>query len=508
MKQSDIEAYDESKHPLSHPRLDQPPTRPPEHLVNGYPGPPIVLASAYPPPPEALPPAHLLPALPCEQRKPIWDGDARIPYSLTTHIVPAAFWREDPEVELPQTAKEGDVLSKEERQKLSANGEAQLLRMRRGLEDDAAKRASEGKKRRGHDKVLWLCFNRYVRCRSTDIEGKNNGLTLFFAHANGFNKETWEPTLAALLSSPGAQSLIQEIWVWEAANHGDSALLNEGNLNSLFHWRNGARDLVTFLTHYLPSRASSEELPTHLHRLTQSEIAQRQKYGFYDPSCGHKTRTIAAIGHSFGGCVCTLTSISSPVSPLPNANTNFFSLLVLIDPVILYPKPLNHEHPNSLAAGAFIRRNTWKSREAAKEGFLKSPFFKRWDPRVVDLYVEGGLVKAGSQVHLKMSPLLEAIAFADTWTGAEEAWVRLWRGELSAKDVGMRWAVPGTGQKELALYPWTTRERVWLRPENADNVRIPGAGHLVPHEKPNELGGLIWEWLSGYFGYSGQKARL
>ena len=29
---------------------------------------------------------------------------------------------------------------------------------------------------------------------------------------------------------------------------------------------------------------------------------------------------------------------------------------------------------------------------------------------------------------------------------------------------------------------------VWLRPENSSNVIIPGSSHLIPHEKPRELG--------------------
>ncbi|KAF9256028.1 hypothetical protein L218DRAFT_937079 [Marasmius fiardii PR-910] len=500
------EAYDDSQHPHSHPRLDRPITSPPAEYANGFPGPPVVLASAYPPPPEALPQSHLLPKLPCGQRKPIWHNDSRIPYTLTTHIVPAAYWREDPDVLLPRTVEEGQDLSKEERQKLAQGGEKRLLEIRRELEADAVSRAKDGKSRRGQERVLWLCINRYVRNLKTQT--KRDGLTLFFAHANGFNKETWEPTLAALLSLPTSQSSIQEVWVWEAANHGDSALLNEGNLNSLFHWRNAARDLVTFFTHYLPSKASSEALPTHLPRLLQSETANRIKHGLYDSNAGVKTRTIVGVGHSFGGCVSTLTSLSSPNNS--NGNTNFFSLLILIDPVIKFPNPVGDRRSNDFAKSAIVRRSTWASRVAAKDAFLKSDFFKRWDTRVLDLYVEGGLVESQvpvKQVRLKMPPIQEAIAFADTWTGSEEAWVRLWRGELSPKDVGVRWVVPGlTNSKSLALTPYSTRERVWLRPDNAENVRMPGAGHLVPHEKPDDLGRLIGRWIEEYFAIS--KARL
>ena len=36
------------------------------------------------------------------------------------------------------------------------------------------------------------------------------------------------------------------------------------------------------------------------------------------------------------------------------------------------------------------------------------------------------------------------------------------------------------------------RELVWLRPENSTNVIIPSTGHLIPHERPRELG----TWLT------------
>jgi hypothetical protein len=39
----------------------------------------------------------------------------------------------------------------------------------------------------GYPRVLWNCVNRYVR---NDLKACNStGLTLFFAHANGFPKE-------------------------------------------------------------------------------------------------------------------------------------------------------------------------------------------------------------------------------------------------------------------------------------------------------------------------------
>lgn len=38
----------------------------------------------------------------------------------------------------------------------------------------------------GSDKLLWNCLNRYVK---KDLVEGGKGVTLFFAHANGFPKE-------------------------------------------------------------------------------------------------------------------------------------------------------------------------------------------------------------------------------------------------------------------------------------------------------------------------------
>jgi hypothetical protein len=98
----------------------------------------------------------------------------------------------------------------------------------------------------GHPMLLWICLNRYVKRGA-----KGTGLTLFFAHANGFPKEvrriflhcsesvlkmtiikTWEPALHSVLNSPSGE-LVDEIWSWEAVQHGDSALLNGDSLGCL-----------------------------------------------------------------------------------------------------------------------------------------------------------------------------------------------------------------------------------------------------------------------------------
>lgn len=101
-------------------------------------------------------------------------------------------------------------------------------------------------------------------------------------------------------------------------------------------------------------------------------------------------------------------------------------------------------------------------REEAKRSFLASPFFQRWDPAVLDAYVQGGLYEkdgGGVQyspcdhetcadhrtvVELRMTPFDEALMFSDSRT-SPEVHRRL---PSLAEDIEIRWIIPGPGQKE------------------------------------------------------------
>jgi hypothetical protein len=107
---------------------------------------------------------------------------------------------------------------------------------------------------------------------------------------------------------------IDEIWTWEATQHGDSALINKDNLTGICElvcgllgymltvimiiiddWMDNSRDILNFLLNYLPSAAAPFALPTHLPRVSWVESESRKVNGYKD-------RTLAAVGHSFGGC--------------------------------------------------------------------------------------------------------------------------------------------------------------------------------------------------------------
>lgn len=64
----------------------------------------------------------------------------------------------------------------------------------------------------------------HVHC-STKI-----GLTIILTHGTSFNKYFWELIINYMLSQPGANGRFKRFIALDAANHGDSALLNQGSL--------------------------------------------------------------------------------------------------------------------------------------------------------------------------------------------------------------------------------------------------------------------------------------
>ncbi|KAG6890490.1 hypothetical protein C0992_000982 [Termitomyces sp. T32_za158] len=153
------------------------------------------------PPPEPL----SLPPLPSPARKPTFDAL----YTLSTHMFPAAYLRTTEYVQPPSPLAAS--ATKAERQAHASDVLQKLKDLRGSLVP------------RGAKQVLWNCVNRYVRVGLDEKQA--SGVTLLFAHANGFPKEIWEPTLQHLFSSP-AVSVIDEVWTWESVQHGDACLIN------------------------------------------------------------------------------------------------------------------------------------------------------------------------------------------------------------------------------------------------------------------------------------------
>ncbi|KIO01549.1 hypothetical protein M404DRAFT_1002974 [Pisolithus tinctorius Marx 270] len=369
----------------------------------------------------------IVPSLPSPPRQ----DTIHVDYMLSTHIIPAAFPRLVPDIP-PETTVE--------------------------------------------------FVNRYVWVHRRDNLG--TGLTLSLVPATGFPKEIWEPMLRSLLDLTSGL-LVDEVWSWEAVNHGDSALVNAESLSGIFDWHDDARDIANFLLNYLPEESTPVSLPTCLASVPEATSDARKELGYH-------RRRLVVVGHSFGGTSLTSATLNFP---------RLFSSLILVDPIILADKTRTVEEAVRFAVDAFIRRSFWSSREEALSLFKQSPFFASWHPEVLKTYVDHGLtVGAAGGVGLKMIAVQEGLSYVSVPT-CIEVWELL---EKLDENITLRWVVPWPG----FLGEEETQVRVWRRPTNASNVVFPFAGHLIVQEAPIELAEDIATFLSKNYGSPQIKAVL
>ncbi|KAG8913089.1 hypothetical protein FRC00_003083, partial [Tulasnella sp. 408] len=376
-------------------------------------------------------PRKLEPIKPPASRKSVLVAEARVldnrvvPFAdsgfiRSTHVIPAA----TPRVLSFELSEEGLPADKEARKRRVEELSRALLSKKQALERGEEVPGMVA----GDDKKAPILFNvldRYVRASQTPLRGK--GLTVVLAHANGFPRRIWEPFLMTLLKNFEKEKkeeglYIEEVWSFEAVNHGDSALLNDGKLGdtctfsvvktiTLAHgspskvsWADNARDILNFLLHFLPSNPQEAGLPDELDSISLDEASRRSRFGF----CKRK---LVGIGHSLGGCSMARAAIDFP---------SLFSSLVLVDPVIM---PALDKDPSGgiekLQAGAVARRSRWSSREEALESFRKTPFFQAWSPAALETYVTEGIVsdpaggvklkQSGFHVHSRLPSLLNVV---------------------------------------------------------------------------------------------------
>lgn len=103
-------------------------------------------------------------------------------------------------------------------------------------------------------------------------------------------------------------------------------------------------------------------------------------------------RPVKVVGHSFGGVLTVFAASQRP---------DLFEKAVVIDPplfgihkryIIGSLRAFNQEHRIfKLPTLARLRKDRFESKEAAKNYFKKKPFFKNFDDKALDDYVEHGL---------------------------------------------------------------------------------------------------------------------
>jgi len=258
---------------------------------------------------------------------------------------------------------------------------------------------------------------------------------IHLAHANGFLPKTYQESLKPLLNDYKIISFYpRSLWV-------------DTDPKWLKHWSQMADDLIASLD-------------------------------------GIKVKGIIGIGHSLGGVLTLYAAVKRP---------DLFSKVILIDPTMLPPKLLwqirlmkliGLDARSALIKGALRRKRNWDSAKAAYEYFRGRQLFKNWSDAVVKAYVESITEPAlDGSIRLSYPPEWEARIYktipTDVWKSAKliQQPTLVIRGETSNTF---------TEDSEKAFRKANPRVSFEV---------VLGAGHLVPQERPNEIGRFIRDFL-------------
>lgn len=334
----------------------------------------------------------------------------------------------------------------------------------------------------GSDPVELKCSTLYYPVSCT-----KDGLTLVFTHGLAGHKEQYDPAIARLLSHAQTRATIRDVWVLDFPNHGQTALLNRPVLDA----RKTAGKAMC----------------------TTKDIALYLQAFLSTPSL--KSSTVVGIAHS-GSCTLWIFALTS----MPPSLTPF--ALVMIEPTLMFPS-LTPTDPRSIHGAANVRgslakRDRWTDREALTKWLVGGKgVWRKWDKRVLSSYVrygfeevnesELGAGKRKSYVTPTLrkdeeSPLYACLSH----TVEPESLGRACRAvEEAGRGVHVVWA-----DFEEFISKMAKKEILDAAEHRVVSQRtIKGAGHLVPQEKPDELGEALVEILNEIVNGSGNtKAKM
>lgn len=209
-----------------------------------------------------------------------------------------------------------------------------------------------------------------------------SAVTIIFAHGIGSTKESYEPFFADLLANP-ATPPIRAIWAADAANHGQSYLLNAAEIGDEHHSFDGAHDIMQMVNYF-----QSEMRPPL--------IGMGQSWGI-----GHILMPAAWHPRFFQGIV--LIEVPGGASPRPPTRSG--------------GSKQEKRRASGIDASSFVAkiRDKWPSREAARKHLLKSTYYANFEKRVFEQTVRYELrdVKDGhGEVTLVTPKYQQAIAFS------------------------------------------------------------------------------------------------
>lgn len=271
--------------------------------------------------------------------------------------------------------------------------------------------------------------------------------------------------------------VIDDIWLFDDCTHGMSVDLNRGLLGSAQTWEDTGRDILNFVLHVLPGvrNTPAGDLGWQLPWLSEGSAPLVRVIG---------------MGGSFGGTGQICAAHSRP---------DLFEALFLVDPMcpprvdwtLQWVEREGIDKTVFRARDSLKRRDTWASRQAARNAMLAIPFFQRWDPRTFELMITHGLVPVDSSIPdgavTLATPVAQECAVFVEPTAAARAWDRL-------STLSVPTAFLMAGDPERTLGEVVTQELVW-RPPLARNERLMNTGHLVMQEDPSQTAAAAWRML-------------
>ncbi|KAL1941272.1 hypothetical protein VTO73DRAFT_7484 [Trametes versicolor] len=303
--------------------------------------------------------------------------------------------------------------------------------------------------------------------------GSSPTYILVFAHALGFHKECWEPTISLLLglglepSSDESSPVISQMWTVDCPDHGESAMMNE-------------EAATRFSCHWYASA---------IYALSRSEIV-----------CDLQTSRLVLIGHSAGAIAVTLATTFLASSPRPCIKPH---AVVLIEPWMIPPALASSPRIGQITAGLVsstrLRRDVWGTLDEAREYFQSKKVWQAWDPTVLTLYLAYCLKHrsspsqpTGCSVGLTYSKSLECDGYGDLSEG-QAALAQL---SLICKIMPVH-VIFGAGQGSV---PEGIRRAICdpsAGREMASVTVLPDLGHMAPQQSPPQIATALWNVMVG-----------
>ena len=192
-------------------------------------------------------------------------------------------------------------------------------------------------------------------------KGPKQGPVLHWAHANGFNGQTYSRVLTKLTSK-------YNVYAWDTPGYGMS-------------------EIGTYYDKINPVLGYSKDLAALIKVLSEK----------------HKSKIVLG-GHSIGG------SLSIMASKLLNDKVDG---LILADPVVI-----NYHYKYftkySLSSFRWNTSSKWKSFDEVLKSYTNRGIFKTWKKGFLHDYLSGGTKKEENGVYLSCNPETEAASFINT----------------------------------------------------------------------------------------------